>query len=151
MIELKVTGHETALVQKTMGLIRRHKAQSRCIIGSMDQETLKAVKRIDPKMETVYITSLYYAERYNDPEADGYSVKNTFLTSGMAKKMREDDKSVYAWTCNTERSIRRAIRCEPDGIITDNPYLVQYYLQYGDENLLLEFWRDRLFPLGAVG
>lgn len=150
MIELKVTGHETALVQKTMGLVRRYKAESRCIIGSMDQETLKAVKRIDPDMETVYITSLYYAERYNDPEADGYSVKNTFLTHGMANKMREDGKSVYAWTCNTERSIRRAIRCEPDGIITDNPYLVQYYLKYGDENLMLEFWRDRLFPLSGT-
>lgn len=149
MIEIKVTGHEENLVRQTLGTIRRYEAEDWCCIGSMNLNTLEEVHQREPEMEVVYIAPVVSPSDYGIEWIDAFSIKHLYANRDIVQRMHKAGKDVYIWTCNTERSIRRAIRCQPEGIITDNPYLVQYFLQYGDQNRLLEFWRDVFFPLSA--
>ena len=41
--------------------------EKQCLIGAMDYRVLKAVKMINPKIQTVYITALAYGD-YQDLE-----------------------------------------------------------------------------------
>ena len=145
MIELKVTGNERSLVERTVALIRKNQAEERCSIASMDLETLERVKEIAPEIKTIYITSLLYGDQYNIDYVDGYSIQYTFLNPLLVSQIHAAGKEAYTWTANSEWGIRRAIYCQPDGIVTDNPYLVQYFLESGDQSLLLEFWTPVFF------
>lgn len=62
------------------------------------------------------------------------------MTPAATARLRRQGKEVYAWTVNTQRSIQWALYCQPDGIITDNPYLAHYFMESGRENNVLEFW-----------
>lgn len=146
MIEVKISGYEQQFIVKLLDLLRAHDMMDQCIIGSMNRDFLQKLKAREPEIETLYIAAALYEEDYHQEYLDGYSLEVAFLTPDRVRRMHKEGKSVYAWTTNTERKIRRAIRCAPDGIITDAPYLVQYFLEYGDRNLLLEFWSDWLYP-----
>lgn len=145
MIELKSTGHEENLEEKTIDLIRQHGMENQCSIASMDQNILKRSKEIAPEIKTVYITTLLFADLYNISYIDSYSVETTFLTRGLIAQAHYENKKVYVWTANKEKNILKIIDYKADGLITDNPELARYYINNFDKNFLLEFLSQLFF------
>ncbi len=145
MIELKSTGRETNLVEGVVELIEKYDMFDQCNIGSLNLELLKEVKTIDPKIETVYITPLIYSIQYDIDFIDAFSVETTMLTREMVVSMHLEGKRVYGWTANSKETIEKNLRCQVDGIVTDNPELVNQYVLQTWHNRLLDTLLQRFF------
>lgn len=146
MIELKATGHESGLVQRTLALIRQYGMQGQCLVASMNLELLQQAKALEPGIRTVYISMFLLADEYDLENVDAYSVETTALSPSLVAQAHYQGKQVYAWTANSDNTIQKVLRCEPDGLVTDNPLLAQYYIEAGDQNTLLELLGDLFFP-----
>lgn len=149
MIELKLSGWDRSLAERAAAILRRYQAAPYCSVASMDLDLLARVKQIAPELKAIYITSLLRPEEYNLDFVDGYSLRHSFLTPVITARLHQQGKEVYAWTANTQRSIQWCLYCQPDGIISDNPYLVQFFLESGRENKALEFWTGLFYGCWA--
>lgn len=139
MIELKADGNVSAVAEKTIELVDQYHMQSQCMIVSMSLDLLKQVKSLAPEIRTAYITTMLLSDRYDLDSVDAYSVETTFLSAQMLAQAHFQGKEVYAWTPNSERTIKKALRSNADGIITDNPPLAQYCINDTGEASLLNF------------
>ncbi len=135
MIELKYTGRETKLVEKTVSLIQKYGMEDSCVIASMNLDILKQVKELAYGINTVYISTLLLTDNYDMAYIDGYSVETTFLSLGMTAQAHFQNKKIYAWTANSEKTIKKAILYQADGIITDNPPLVYACMRNDEKGL----------------
>lgn len=150
MIELKLTGHENNLVPQVMELIQKYDMIGQCNIGSLNLDILKEVKDIQPRMETVYITPLIFSGQYDINFVDGFSVETTSITREMVSIMHLQGEKVYGWTANSEETINKNLQCQVDGIVTDNPELVQYYTMQTWDNLVLNGILEMFFDTGST-
>lgn len=138
MIELKAAGHEKKLEESVIELIDKYKIKNQCSIASMNLDILKRIKELDPNIETIYITALLISNQYDLNFVDGYSVETTSLSSEMAVQIQFQGKKIYAWTANSNYSINKILKCNVDGLITDNPLLAQYAIEEYGKNLLID-------------
>ena len=146
MIELKATGHETALVEQTVAQIKTAGMEGQCAIASMDPALLRESKALAPEIDTVYITMMAFSDRYGLPYVDGYSVETGFLTAGLVTQIHAEGKRVYAWTANSDESMLKIIRMGADGLVTDNPPLADFFLTVTDQNYFLNTLAGLLYP-----
>ena len=89
---------------------------------------------------------LLFTEDYDLKDLDAYSVETTSLTYGLVVQAHLQGKQVYAWTANSEDTINKILRCEADGLITDNPLLAQYCISQANETPLMDWLCDLFFP-----
>ncbi len=146
MIELKATGHETALVEQTIARIRAAGMERQCVVASMDPELLRESKELAPEIATVYITIMAFSDRYDLPYVDGYSVETGFLNAELVAQLHAEGKAVYAWTANSEEGMLKIIRMGADGLVTDNPPLADFFLNATDQNYFLNTLTELLYP-----
>lgn len=137
MIEVKLSGHEKNLEKDIVEMINKYGMINQCSIASMNLNVLKKIKELDQRIETIYITPVLYSDKYNINYIDGYSVETTSISKEMVSKIKFQGKQVYGWTSNVESTIKKNIWLGVNGIVTDNPELVNYYLERVGENLLL--------------
>lgn len=149
MIELKSTGHEHELEKKTVELISQLGMEKQCIVASMDHDILKRVKALAPEITTAYIAAVALGDFYDMEGVDVYSIEASFVTARVVDILNFYEKPLFAWTANTEASIKRLIELEVDSIVTDNPYYVDYLLENRGRNLLVEAVINHLFPTEA--
>lgn len=145
MIELKYTGYEKNLVPQVISLIEKYDMTKQCSIGSLNLNILKEVKKINPKIETVYITPLIFSGNYNIGFVDAFSVETSAMTREMVASMKLNSKKVYGWTANSESTIKKNLRCHVDGIVTDNPELVRQFAAQTWDKLLLDMLTETFF------
>lgn len=145
MIELKSTGHEKDLVGSVIDLIEQYEMEEQCVIASMNLNLLQESKKINPKLLTVYITTLAYGDFYGLEEVDMYSVEASFVTRRAIKTVHAQGKKIYAWTVNDEEIMRNLQLQQVDGIITDNPYLAQFALHTRLSYPLIEYILNIVF------
>ena len=138
MIELKSTGREKELVEKTVAEIREAGMEENCMIASMDYKLLEQSKRLAPHIPTVYISVLLLSQGYDLENVDGYSIETSSLTTELVWRAHMQGKKVYGWTANSEKTIRQLLSMGLDGVVTDNPLLARYCIKTQGQDLLLE-------------
>ena len=119
-IELKPTGKENDFEKKVVDLIVEHNYLKYTVITSQTYEVLENVKKYNKDVETVYVMSLAYGDITSLEYADHFSIEATSVTKSLVKKVHKEGKELYAWTVNTEDSIREMIDLKVDNIITDD-------------------------------
>lgn len=145
LIEIKLHGHEKDdVVKKVVDLIKENKMSNQCIIGSMDKNILKEVKKIDPNMITCYITAFAYGDFYDWDFVDIYSIESTFVNETTVDNVHDMGKQIFVWSVNNESEMERLIDLNVDSIITDNPYLVLDTIHW-KENNFIKLIADELF------
>ncbi|MDO4274032.1 MAG: glycerophosphodiester phosphodiesterase family protein [Eubacteriales bacterium] len=145
MIELKDDGFEQGMVEKTLALIKDYEMEDQCMVVSMSKKLLAQVKEYDSQMQTGYISMLLLSEQYDLGQVDAYSVETTALSKGLVFQAQLQGKKVYGWTANSEKTMEKILRCQADGIITDNPKAAARFLEREDRNLGLEIAEYLLF------
>ena len=136
MIELKSTGHEKSLVKDTLALIEKYNMTGQCNIASLDFNLLKQVKALNPDIKATYISVLLVSRLYDLKQIDSYSVETTFLSRELVYQAHAQGKSVYGWTASSDDNIKKVLSSEADGIVTDNPLLVQYTLDTLEDSFI---------------
>ena len=145
MIELKLSGHEKNLEQQTLDLIKKHEMNDQCSLASMNLEILKRIKELEPSIETVYITPVLFSDVYDLEYVDGYSVETTSITREMISTIHLQGKKIYAWTANSEENIKKILRYQVDGLVTDNTEWANYFLNEISRNLILDSLEETFF------
>lgn len=145
MIELKATGHEEKLVEKTVEEIKAAGMSGQCTVASMDLALLKQSKELAPEIDTVYITTYLKPDFSELDYVDGYSVETSFLSARIVAEAHSRGKKVYGWTANTERNMKKILRLGTDGLVTDNPKYGQFTSENADRDYTLEFITDLLY------
>lgn len=119
-IELKPTGYETDFEKNVVDMIIELDFEDKCVITSQVYHVLENVKAYNQKVQTVYVMSLAYGNITSLEAADHFSIEATSITADLVSRVHREGKELYAWTVNTQESIRKMIELNVDNIITDN-------------------------------
>lgn len=122
-IELKPTGNEVDFEKSVLEIIEKHNCEKMVYVSSMKYECLEKVKELNPKIQTVYITSVSFGNYTELEAADAYSIEASMLTKKFINKAHNDGKEILVWTVNTEDSMEEVLKYDIDGLITDKPGL----------------------------
>ena len=68
----------------------------------------------------------------------------------MVSIMHLQGKKAYGWTANSEETINKNLQCQVNGIVTDNPELVQYYTMQTWDSLVLNGILEMFFDTGST-
>ncbi|MBS3199774.1 glycerophosphodiester phosphodiesterase family protein [Turicibacter bilis] len=144
MIEIKAKDHPVDVARKVIELIKTYNMEKECLIGAMDYRVLQAVKMINPKIQTVYITALAYGDYQDLEDVDYYSIEASFISYALIDQIHRSGKQIYAWTVNKESTMQSMISMQVDGIVTDDPVLLQNQLTHISDRFI-SFISDLLF------
>ncbi|MCU6762960.1 Glycerophosphoryl diester phosphodiesterase [uncultured Roseburia sp.] len=146
-IELKPTGYETDFEQSVVDIVEKHHCQKEVVLSSMKYECLEKIKEINPKIQTVYITSVSLGNFTVLDAADGYSVEAMMLTQKFVNQAHRAGKEVLVWTVNSEDSMERVLEMGVDGIITDKPAAAQKLIYQKKHSGLWDQYIEKLLGL----
>lgn len=148
-VEIKPSAATPTLEAETVRLLREYGFDGiNCVITSQSYETLHKVKELAPDIPTGYILALGVGNYYDLPDADFFSVENTFITSGMVNQIHRRGKTISAWTIARESDASHMLELGVDDLITDKPDMVQDLLAQNQQvdDALVDF-RDLLNAL----
>lgn len=146
-IELKPTGYETDFEKNVLDIIEKYHAERSCYVSSMKYECLEKVKELNPKIKTIYITSVSMGNFTVMEAADGYSVEAMMLTQQFVNKAHNAGKEVHVWTVNSEDSMERVLKMGVDAIITDKPAAAQEFIYYKEHSTLWDEYINQLLKI----
>lgn len=139
-IELKANKMSDTLVDKTLDLIELYGMEEQVVISSTSYRYLKEVKEKNPDIRTGYILTAAYGNYFEDENIDFFSIRSSFVTSGLVKSAHDCGKEVHAWTVNTKAELSRMKKLQVDNIITDRPVLAREILyRESDTESIFEF------------
>ena len=119
-IELKVQGSPEGLVERVVDLVERNGFAEECVITSLDEAAVRAVKQQDPDLRVGFIV----ATAIGDPtrmQVDLLAVSTQFLSSGLIRNAHRRGMEVHVWTVNTREQMWAVIERGADNIMTDYP------------------------------
>ena len=119
-IEIKRTGHDRGIVEKTLEIIAANHYEKDCDITSMDYNTLKQVKKLNPNIYTVYTTTVGGGDLSQLKAANAFSVEQNFVTWGFVQYMKSANKGIFVWTVNDAGTINKMIDLDVDAIISND-------------------------------
>lgn len=121
LIEIKNTKDCPEFEKNVVELIRKYDYFDKCIIQSPSYESLCKVKELEPRLQCGWVMAAATGAFFDLPAADFFSIENTFISPYTVSEVHKRGKKVFAWTINTEKSIREASDLRVDCIITDEP------------------------------
>lgn len=125
-VELKVSS--TSLEELTMELLSIYDMLDEAVIMSFDYRQLNRIKDNYPMVKTMLLVPIFYGNidpilSYRYIDYYGFSYQMILTYPEYIEKAHQLGKSIYAWTVNSESSIRKVVNSDVDGIITDKPLL----------------------------
>lgn len=138
MIEIKKAPYQQNIEKDVLQLIKKKNFENQCIVASMDYHMLEEVKKINPNIKTVYISVLAYGDFKNMKAADAFSVEASFITQELIHNLQHLGKDIYVWTVNNEKSMKKIIDLDVNGIVTDNPYFASYIIETQGKDIIVE-------------
>ena len=136
-IEIKLTDNEPDLVDMVAALIEQYDYTDDCVVTSMNYEALKAIKQINPKIQTGYVLTVAYGNFYNLPYVDAFSINSGFVNKNMVDAIHNRGKEIYVWTVNGESRAKELTVMGVDGLITDNPVMAREVVYSKYSNTLI--------------
>ena len=125
-IELKPTGHEPDFERHVLELIHANGYEKgEYILASLDADTLKTLKRLEPKVQTLYIMTLAVGNVKDIAFADAFSVEESSVTQRLVRSVHAAGKQLYAWTVNRSENVDKMVDLGVDCIISDDPVMVR--------------------------
>ncbi len=144
MIEIKSKNHPVDVARQVIEIIETYAMENECVIGAMDYRVLQAVKMINPKIQTVYITALAYGDYQDLEDVDFYSIEASFISFALIDQVHRSGKQIYAWTVNKASIMQSMISMQIDGIVTDDPVSLQNQLTHSHDRYV-SFIADLFF------
>lgn len=112
------------LEERVISEIKRFGVKDRVILSSFRQESLSAVKKACPRIQTgaLYVCEMVdpwvYAKHLG---VDAVHPHHLAVTAEMIDGCHRHGIKVHPYTVNEEKEMRRLIRAGADAVITDNP------------------------------
>ncbi len=120
-IEIKSYGNNINLPEKVVKIIEDNNATDSSIICSFDYKILEKVKKLNPKIQTGYITSFNNDDILSLNCVDFYSIYNSKVNKELVDKIHKNNKKIHVWTVDNVKDMKKFIEMGVDGVITDYP------------------------------
>lgn len=121
LIEIKLHGNESEDMEKNfVELLQREAVTKDYLVQSLNEETMKRVKELEPTLKTGYLVALNIGN-LPEIEADFLVLEEFSFTTRLLEQAREQEKTVFVWTVNRESLMRKYLRLDIDGMITNYP------------------------------
>lgn len=125
-IEIKPTDYSSdTLEQDVAELIEKYDYTDKYWVTSFSYTSLKKIKQVNSAIKTAYVMSMAYGQFYNLQYADRFSLNKVFVINQVVNAVHQNGKQVFAWTVNSISEARSLCNLQVDGIITDDPEMVQ--------------------------
>jgi glycerophosphoryl diester phosphodiesterase len=119
-IELKVTGSPQGLVERVVDVIERNGFAEECVITSLEEAAVRAVKQQAPDLRVGFILATAIGDPTRMP-VDLLAVSTQFLSAGLIRRAHRRGMEVHVWTVNTRERMWDVIERGVDNIMTDYP------------------------------
>ncbi|MCF0228309.1 MAG: glycerophosphoryl diester phosphodiesterase membrane domain-containing protein [Parasporobacterium sp.] len=124
-IEIKPTGFDNDLEQSVLDIINENDMHDRCMITSLNLETIQNVEKLDPEMITVYSMFVAYGNLPDIEGVDYFTIEQSNITPELVTCIHNAGKKCFAWTANTEETAESLALSGVDGILTDDPVMMK--------------------------
>lgn len=134
-IELKPASTDKGFAKKVAAIIEEYDYYDQCVVASLNYGSIKKIKTIDPKIETVYVMAVAMGDFYGLECADAFSIKSRYINNDVVKNAHKLGKQVYAWTVDDRAILENMMLMNVDSIITNKPKEMRkamYENYYGD-------------------
>lgn len=121
LIEIKHHGNESPDMEKRLvKLLQKEGVAEEYIVQSLEERSIARVKALDPTITTGYLVALNIG---NLPKtsADFVVIEEFSLNQRLIEQAQKAGKGIGVWTVNQEQLVRRALRLNVDGLITNEP------------------------------
>lgn len=123
LIEIKPHGYESPeMVANLVEFLNEKEVVTDFLVQSLDLKILNEVKELEPKIKTGYIIPLNIGSLPQSVH-DFYVVEDFSITESLINEAAELDKDLFVWTVNKEELLKKYLRLDIDGIITNHPDL----------------------------
>jgi glycerophosphoryl diester phosphodiesterase len=146
VIELKYYGHDERLEERVVEIVERAGMASDIVIMSLKQDGIRRIRELRPP----WTIGLLLAKAAGDPtkvDADFLAVHTGLASRRFIREAHRAGKEVYVWTVNDPIHMSTMIGRGVDGVITDDPALLNQVMARraglsSPERVLLEaaFW-----------
>ena len=130
-IEIKAAGLEAPLC----GAIRAHRALEHALVSSFEWPALEVVRHLEPRARIAPLASQWPARLLGAATEMGAAAINPradLVTEDLCIAAHERNLSVYVWTVDDVREMRRMIAFGVDGIMTNYPERLQELIGGGE-------------------
>jgi glycerophosphoryl diester phosphodiesterase len=119
-IELKYNGHDRALAERVVEVVRAARCGEMCIITSLSQAGLARVRELAPELRTGQIVTAAIGDT-RELDVDILSMNQAHVTPAVVRANRRAGIETHVWTVNREEDMARMLDYGVDAIITDRP------------------------------
>lgn len=123
LIEVKPHGYESKeMAQNLVNLLQEKHVTTEFYVQSLDIKILNEIKEIEPTIQTAYVIPLNLGSL---PETihNFYVLEEFSVTESLLDQAASMNKEIFVWTVNKEELLRKYLRLDVDGIITNHPDL----------------------------
>lgn len=134
-IEIKQYDQED-IEEKVVKVIHEMDCLDNCFVTSLDYETLKKVRAIDPRIPIGIAISVTIGDVHGF-DVDFYSAANNLATNRFISQEHKRGRNVMIWTLNDKKAIKAAVARGASNIITDDPVIAQEALREYQESSII--------------
>ncbi len=138
-LSLKIRQVTPPIEAPLIALIQEMKAQNRILVTSVDEETMKRFRHLDPAIATGAaddeVRDFYFWQRWGisyfyRPVASVLDVPDRWgdvqlITAGFVNAAHAQGMKIYVRSINTPERMRELLNLKVDGIVTDRPDLLR--------------------------
>lgn len=140
-IEVKKTGDEMEIAERTAELISQYGCTDTCYVTSFSYNALKTVKKVNPDIKTGLIANIMTYGGYASLQyIDALSLNQRFVSQNLVNNIHINGKRIFVWTVNDSADMERMINMGVDNIITDKPdTAIKTISSQGVESYIISF------------
>lgn len=131
-IEIKPTGYETELEEHVLQVVRDNGMADQVILTCLQPQPLQRVKQLAPEIRTAYSMFVAWGHIEEMDFSDCFSIEEGNVTKSLVDQIHRAGKRVFAWTVNSEDHVQYLVDCGVDGILTDDPIMLDAALNQAD-------------------
>ena len=124
LVELKPHGKEPdnyvdLVIQelKRLGIDKKYK------VMSLNKDVMVELNKKEPDIDTGYVIPIQFGS-FNNIAVDFYVIEDFSFSNYLLREAKIEKKNVFVWTINDQEDMTRYLQTAVDGIITDNPKMV---------------------------
>jgi glycerophosphoryl diester phosphodiesterase len=125
-IEVKVPGAEELIVTAI------HDCPPGCgyLVSSFLPGVLRRLHELDPKLPLGYVCDRPYSiSLWRTVPIEAFLPQHKLITHALVDQVHERGLRIFTWTVNSEEELHRLATCGVDGVISDDPRLLNRTLQ----------------------
>lgn len=133
LIEVKPHGYETAeMAQNLVKLLRDTGVNERFLVQSLDRPVLDQIKAYGPEIQTGFILPLNIGA-LPKTEHDFLVLEEFSATPTLIQTAKKEGIRLFLWTINRDELMKRYLRLDIDGMITNHPDRALHYRTESEE------------------